>query len=231
MKTDFFELLQLNDATFPIGSYAFSWGLETFVQQGIIFDSESAEKYIKDELEQSFLFNELLAARFSYENFDDEKKIAEIDEIFGAGKSAFEIREGSKKIAARFEKTTSAFSSYESCAQTKKIAGSSPKKTQFAPKYFPVAYGFYCAAKQIPEDETLSAFLYSQMSARVTTAVKLVPLSQTEGQKILFTLLHKFPETLEKCKTLGEDDLCKNAPGIDIRAMQHEFLYSRLYSN
>lgn len=218
MNENFFELLQLNDATFPIGSYAFSWGLETFVQQGIIFDSESAEKYIKDELEQSFLFNELLAARLSYENFDDEKKIAEIDEIFGAGKSAFEIREGSKKIAARFEKTTSAFSADE-------------KSGNYAPKYFPVAYGFYCAVKQIPKDETLSAFLYSQMSARVTTAVKLVPLSQTEGQKILFTLLHKFPEMLEKCKTLGEDDLCKNAPGIDIRAMQHEFLYSRLYSN
>ena len=57
MDFSFFELLQLNDATFPIGSYTFSWGLETFVQQGIIHDSKSAEAFIGSELSGSFLYS------------------------------------------------------------------------------------------------------------------------------------------------------------------------------
>ena len=65
MDFSFFELLQLNDATFPIGSYTFSWGLETFVQQGIIHDSKSAEAFIGSELSGSFLYSDLLAVRLA----------------------------------------------------------------------------------------------------------------------------------------------------------------------
>lgn len=67
MDFSFFELLQLNDATFPIGSYTFSWGLETFVQQGIIHDSKSAEAFIGSELSGSFLYSDLLAVRLAWE--------------------------------------------------------------------------------------------------------------------------------------------------------------------
>ena len=67
MDFSFFELLQLNDATFPIGSYTFSWGLETFVQQGIIHDSKSAEVFIGSELSGSFLYSDLLAVRLAWE--------------------------------------------------------------------------------------------------------------------------------------------------------------------
>ena len=67
MDFSFFELLQLNDATFPIGSYTFSWGLETFVQQGIIHDSKSTEAFISSELSGSFLYSDLLAVRLAWE--------------------------------------------------------------------------------------------------------------------------------------------------------------------
>lgn len=218
MTLDFFELLQLNDATFPIGSYTFSWGLETFVQQGIIFNAQSAQEYIKSELYQSFLYNELLTVRLAYENCNDKEKLHYLDEVYGAGKSAFEIREGSKKLAGRFIKTTSSFLA-------------EAEQDNYSAEYLPVAYGSYCAKRNITEDACLSAFIYSQMSARITTAVKLVPLSQTDGQKILFKLLQEFPSVINKCRKLNEGFLCLSAPGIDIRSMQHEYLYSRLYSN
>ena len=82
MSIDFFELLQLNDATFPIGSYTHSWGLETFVQKGIIRDSQTAESYFRSELESNFLTNDFLCARLSYEAAEksDWNEIQEIDE-------------------------------------------------------------------------------------------------------------------------------------------------------
>lgn len=41
-----FFLLQVNDALFPIGGYSHSQGLETYIQQGIVHDEETAAEYI-----------------------------------------------------------------------------------------------------------------------------------------------------------------------------------------
>ena len=223
MSIDFFELLQLNDATFPIGSYTHSWGLETFVQKGIIRDAQTAESYFRSELESNFLTNDFLCARLSYEAAEksDWKAIQEIDEIYNASKNAKEIREGSKKLAARFIKTVNLWGRAENLEST---AGN-----PYIPNHFPAVYGSHCALSKISEDEALKAFLYSQISARVVTAVKLVPLSQSQGQKILHSLFTLFGEILEKVMRLSKDDLCRSSPQSEILSMQHEFLYTRLY--
>lgn len=316
MDFSFFELLQLNDATFPIGSYTFSWGLETFVQQGIIHDSKSAEAFIGSELSGSFLYSDLLAVRLAWEasgvgsageahcasgvdsvgeahcasgvgsagemhcasgvgsaraahcasgvgkaneahsanctgNVSEPnnaslvctvpswQKLQALDEIYGASRGPFELREGSRKLATRFEKTTDAFCEIpllangthgeNSTGRTSEMHGA--KTAAYQAVYFPVAYGAHCAERGIPLEECLAAFTYSQVSARVTTCVKLVPLSQSEGQRILYSLMKNFSDLVAKCFTLSENDLCRSSPGLDLRAMQHEYLYSRLYSN
>ena len=223
MSIDFFELLQLNDAAFPIGSYTHSWGLETFVQKGIIHDSESAESYFRAELESNFLTNDFLCVRLSYEAAEksDCQELLEIDEIYNASRNAKEIREGSKKLAARFLKTVSLWKNPN--------GGEENEENPCAPKHFPAVYGSHCAQSKISEEEALKAFLYSQISARVVTAVKLVPLSQSEGQKILHSLFALFGEILEKVMGLSKEDLCRSSPQSEILSMQHEFLYTRLY--
>lgn len=304
MDFSFFELLQLNDATFPIGSYTFSWGLETFVQQGIIHDSKSAEVFIGSELSGSFLYSDLLAVRLAWEasgvgsageadcasgvgnagavhcasgvgsageahcasgvgkaneahsanctgnapepnnaslvcTVPSWQKLQALDEIYGASRGPFELREGSRKLATRFEKITDAFCEIpllengthgeNSTGRAREMYGA--KTAAYQAVYFPVAYGAHCAERGIPLEECLAAFTYSQVSARVTTCVKLVPLSQSEGQRILYSLMKNFSDLVAKCFTLSENDLCRSSPGLDLRAMQHEYLYSRLYSN
>lgn len=245
MNIDFFNLLQINDATFPIGSFSFSWGLETFVQQGKIFDSESSFEFLKSELEESFIYSDLLAVRLAYENFSNPQKIQELDEIFTASKTPYEIREASRKLANRFTKTVIEMKKEngktgkmkDENGKMKKDSTStfnsqfSPFTFQFSIFNFPLAYGVYCAENEIEKESALSAFLYSQTSARVTNLVKLVPLSQTDGQKILHKLIQIFPNIIEENEQLSEDDFCRSCPSIDIRCMQHEFLYTRLYSN
>ena len=231
MSIEFFELLQLNDATFPIGSYTHSWGLETFVQKGIIRDSQTAESYFRSELESNFLTNDFLCARLSYEVAEksDWNEIQEIDEIYNASKNAKEIREGSKKPAARLIKTVSLWGRAENLESTAKNQAGNRSENPYIPNHFPAVYGVHCALSKISEDEALKAFLYSQISARVVTAVKLVPLSQSEGQKILHSLFTLFGEILEKVMRLSKDDLCRSSPQSEILSMQHEFLYTRLY--
>ena len=210
----------MNDATFPIGSYTLSWGGETFVQQGVVFDPASAENFLRSEIEASFLTNELLPVRLSYEAWKegDLAALKRIDQIYEASKSAKEIREGSKKLAARFLKTVASWGSLEA-----------QDVEPICVRHFPLAYGAYCAKAGIQEEQALSAFLYSQVSSRATTIVKLVPLSQTDGQKILRGLFDGFGRVLEKVMAMDETDMCRSCPSGEARAMQHEFLYTRLY--
>jgi urease accessory protein UreF len=63
----------------------------------------------------------------------------------------------------------------------------------------------------------------------VTNAVKLVPLGQLEGQKILFEVKRNIPSWVEKTMNLEEDKIGLSNVGFDLRSMQHERLYSRLY--
>ena len=90
-------------------------------------------------------------------------------------------------------------------------------------------YGVFCAEMQIPLEEALTHYLYAQTSAIVTNCVKTIPLSQTSGQQLLSGCYGEFDEILKDVMNRSEEYLCLSAPGFDIRGIQHEKLYSRLY--
>lgn len=90
-------------------------------------------------------------------------------------------------------------------------------------------YGVFCSALGIELEEALEHYLYAQTSAMVTNCVKTIPLSQSVGQKLLSRCFFEFQEVLETLKIQTKEELCLSAPGFDIRGIQHEKLYSRLY--
>lgn len=117
----------------------------------------------------------------------------------------------------------------ETAAAPKSAGKDSPASGKARPFCHPVAYGLATALAEISEKDALSHYLYTQSSLMITTCVKTIPISQTDGQKILFSLHPLFDQMLAEVEALSEDDLCLSAPGFDLRCMQHEKLYSRLY--
>lgn len=221
----FFLLLQINDAAFPIGGYSHSYGLETYIQHGIVRDYETVLGYIRQNIKSSFLYSELLAVRLAYQAAvnRDYQEIQSIEEWIYAAKSPKELREASVKLGNRFIKMASAalpdagaFGEYRSLVRKERCSHS-------------VAYGVFCAAAGIDQQEALGAYLYAQIGAVVTNCVKTIPLSQTDGQRILAGCHELFDQVLDQLNTLEKGDLCRSCPGLDIRSMQHEVLYSRLY--
>ena len=63
----------------------------------------------------------------------------------------------------------------------------------------------------------------------VNNGVKLIPLSQTTGQQLLFELHAELSESLAQLENLTINDFGRACPAFELRAMQHEQLYSRLY--
>ena len=72
----------------------------------------------------------------------------------------------------------------------------------------PCAYGVFCACAGIRREEALAGFLYAQASAMVTNCVKTIPLSQSDGQKLLLSLHPRMEELVREAETAGEEMLC-----------------------
>lgn len=222
-----FLLLQINDALFPIGGYSHSYGLETYIQKNLVTNTDTAWDFISRRLCYGFCYNEFLTARLAWEYARKEnlEKIEELEEILEASRVPREIREAGKKLGSRFVKTVQKLEIvYENDCFQRYFRARQGKTMVHA-----CAYGVFCGSVGIPCEDVMETYLYAQTSSMVTNCVKTIPLSQTDGQKLLFRAQSLFEEILEKLDTLTEADLCRSTPGFDIRCMQHEGLYSRIY--
>lgn len=222
-----FYLLQVNDALFPIGGYSHSQGLETYIQKGIVHDEATASEYISNKLRWNLAYTDLLAVRLAYEHAqaDDLAGLMGLEELLAASRLPMEQREASRKMGSRFAKTIqklevdglgTIFSDYLAARGRKPVTHC-------------CIYGVFCAALGIELEDALSHYLYAQTSAMVTNCVKTIPLSQSAGQKLLSSCYNSFQEILSSVREWTEEELCLSAPGFDLRGIQHEKLYSRLY--
>ena len=223
-----FYLLQVNDALFPIGGYSHSQGLETYIQRGIVHDEKSAREYIVHKIRWNLASTELLAARLAYEKAEqnDLKGLLHLEELLEASRIPMEQREASRKMGSRFAKT---IEKLEVPAASKGIFKEYLSSRKGSTVNHCCIYGVFCAVMEIELQDALAHYIYSQTSAMVTNCVKTIPLSQTSGQKLLTGCYEIFREILPEVMTWTEEDLCLSAPGFDIRGIQHEKLYSRLY--
>lgn len=212
---------------FPIGSFTHSYGLESYVYGNIVHDNASAAEYARSMLEHNIFYND---AAFLYKALTlpgGKKmwtKLTELDELITALKAPFEIRDASKKLAIRFLKLANELKAYPNCIryaaeiQNGKLHG-----------HYPVAFGLYAKAAGIATEDTLAAFYYNTLNGIVTNCAKTVPISQTAGQKILFDLQPLITKLVSKQKDMEEEFLGLCCIGQEIKCMQHEKLYTRIY--
>jgi urease accessory protein len=219
-----FLLLQINDALFPIVGYSHSYGLETYIQRDMLKTEAEIRQYLDNRIKYSIKYTELLGARLAYECAEDMQSLRELDEIMTASKAPREIRLASIKLGSRFIKTLNGcelklnqpyFSEYSALGHTD--------------KHHCIAYGVVCRAAELNLKSALSAYLYAQCSAIITNCVKLVPLSQSVGQRLLYDSFALMEAVVSETLCTDKSKLCLSTPAFDIRCMEHEGLYSRLY--
>lgn len=220
------HMLHVADPTLPIGGFSHSNGLETYVQQQGVHDAATAALFVSQMLQYNYKYNDGLFVRLAHENTSqkDRDALLALDQKCHAAKAPRETREGNQKLGARFLKLYAHLvddpflDAYGSAVSKKEARG------QYA-----VAYGLVTQLLGISKPQALSSFYYNAATAMVTNAVKLVPLGQLEGQKILFGLMPLIRDLVTETLELDEGMLAVCNPAFDIKCMQHERLYSRLY--
>jgi urease accessory protein len=220
------SLLQLSDPTLPIGGYSHSAGLETYVQHGKVKDLKTAREYIEGMLMQNLRFTDgaFVSLAFDAALSNDMEEILLLDEECNAVKIPREIREASRKLGMRLMKIFQPLSKNNICSEYKGLVDS-----QIANGHYCIAFGLYAHAFGITKEEMLAGFFYNAAAGMVTNCVKLIPLGQLDGQQLLFSLQPVIDRLVKDCMHPDRWMMGLCCPGFDIRSMQHEHLYSRLY--
>ena len=81
----------------------------------------------------------------------------------------------------------------------------------------------------MPPDQALAAYLWAWAENQVMAAVKIIPLGQTAGQRMLAELSRAIPAVAERALNLPETQWSNFAPGLAIASCRHETQYSRLF--
>lgn len=221
-NTGWLRVLQSVDSLFPIGAFTLSNGLETYVQKGLVTNKDSLGSYLAGQLavlpysDLGFAAKAALGVDFRI-----------LDELCTASKSAYELREGSRKLCARFLKLQTALGNYPLLER------------YYADIAAGECSGCHCIAEGLlireaagstdMTEQGLGMYCYSILSAAVNHAVKLVPLRQLDGQQALAAAAEEIPSACERALAADISELGVGGAGFELRAMQHERLYSRLY--
>jgi urease accessory protein len=98
-----------------------------------------------------------------------------------------------------------------------------------APVTLPAAFALTARGFAVPADAALTAYVWSWLENQVLAAVKLVPLGQVAGQRMLAGLGAKIPDMVAIAQRTDDDDVTSFAPGLALASCRHETQYTRLF--
>ncbi len=213
------RVVQAFDSLFPVGAFTMSNGMETYTQKNIVKDRASLSEYLTAYL-STLRTGDLGFAAKSALGYDT----AELDELCTASKIPSELREGSRKMCAVFMKAQMLIGGCRRLEEYFRLIGE--KKCT---GHYSVAAGLLISDSGADIRQGLQIFCYSLLSAQVNHAVKLVPLRQNDGQSALAGILPHIPDAVDYSVSADINELGISGAGFDLRSMQHEKLYSRIY--
>ncbi len=221
-----FRLLQISDSAFPRGAFAHSLGLETYVQEETISDADSLTEFIGNILSCSVATLEgvYLREAWNFSEREDLVGLMALDLAFSAARPVASLRDASKSVGRQFLRTAVGYVESEFLARYE-----SEVRAGNAPGHQALSFGVAARALGYSCEQALESFCYGVVSGLVSAAVRLIPLGQTDGQRVIGSLEGAVADAVTEAMARPLEAACSLGPGHEIRAMAHHRLYTRLF--
>jgi len=214
------RVLQLASPALPIGGYAYSQGLEYAVEQDWVTDLDSAAAWLEGVANRALgqLDIPVLLRQFAALEAGDRASVKRWNDWLLANRETAELYlEDSQQGGALLRLM---------------ISLEMPTALDW-PKGEPIALmtAFAMAGSYWQTDVRSLAHgvLWSWLENQVGAATKLVPLGQTDAQRLLGRLLPGLPLIVDAASELKDDELGAGLPGLAFASARHEHQYTRLF--
>ncbi len=209
------QLLTWLSPAFPTGAYAYSHGLEWAVEARDVRDEPSAAGWLADVLRHGAGWTDAILLRHAY-RARDTASLAEVASLATA-------------VQPGLERRTETLGQGTAFALAARLWGAPLLDTLDAPVAYPVAVGALAATHGVPEADATAGLLHAFAANLVSAAVRLVPLGQTAGLRILAGLMPVIVEVAAATAAASLHDIGGACFRADVAAMRHETQYTRLF--
>ena len=218
-----YRLMTWLSPAFPVGAFSYSSGIEWAVEAGDITDAASLRDWLAAMLAEGsgFCDGVFLAQVHRAVSRHDDAALREIAELAAAFVPSRERQlETTTQGRAFIEIARSAWS----CEGLDDVIAACE-----GPIVYPVAVGLVSAAHAIPLAPAMHGFLHALVANWISAGARLIPLGQTDSQRVLAALEPAVVSTAKRALEAGLDDLASATFRADLAGLRHETQYSRLF--
>ena len=218
-----YRLMAWLSPSYPVGAFSYSSGIEWAVEAGDIKDADSLRRWLAVVIGEGGGFCDavfFVHAHRSLADTDDRalRAVAELAVAFAPSKERH--LETTAQGAAFIEATRAAWP----CPALDRLAAA-----WTGPLAYPVAVGVAAAGHGIAHEPALRAVLHAVTANLISAGVRLIPLGQSDGQRVLAALEPVVEATAQRALAASLDDIGSAAFRADLASQLHETQYTRLF--
>jgi urease accessory protein len=233
------NLLQLASPALPVGAYSYSEGLESLVNDGIVTNLKQLENWLTDNLKFGAIQMEvaIMVRAYLASNQGDFTQLIYWQNWANATRDTAELRQQSLQMGRSLIKLFLNLSTSPvkplNIDQDLELNIIDQIRQQIETDntfcHWAIAYGITAADWQIDINTAILGYLHSWLTNLINAGVKLIPLGQTDGQKVLLSMQPAIYQTTQSILELTDDDLVTCNWGLSLASMSHESQYTRLF--
>ena len=216
------QLVRLASPSLPIGSYSYSQGLEHACEAGWVSNFEEAGQWLEGVMLHGLAMLDipLLSRMYDAVEKQDMNEALRWSRYLLACRETSELRKEDRQTGLSLARLLRDLGNHDAAKCMEHETAS-------------LALSFSLAAHhwQITAKGCCYAYLWSWLENQVAAAVKLVPLGQTDGQRLLDQLIPVIEQCLVLGMELNTEDIEGSLPGLALGSARHENQYSRLFQS
>jgi urease accessory protein len=221
------RLLAWLSPAFPTGGFAYSHGIEWAVEAGDITDETTLRDWLADVLAHGAGRGDAILLYHAHRAADDANALAEIAEMAQAAAPCRERRKETLDQGTAFLLAVAAWEHPMRQRPLSRIAGEGRGEGEAVA--YPVAVGCLAGQHNIDAHAACCGYLQAFAANLISAAVRLVPLGQSAGLRVLAALEPTILAVAADAAGSSLDDLGGCAFRSDLAAMRHETQYTRLF--